>query len=346
MTKFNCICLTIVIILNSPYLNAENLGIADKHAPISVHGDHMHKKNGFMFSYRKSNMLMSQVKSGKTNMEIDEIMSAPNYASDGSGTYMNAPIEMRMDMHMFGTMYAPNDSLTVSLMTNYSRKEMTQQRMAMSGSARFDVKSSGFGDTKFTGLIKIINNPEIKSHLGLGLSAPTGNINQRDSTPASSDARLGYGMQNGSGTFDPFVFSNNVIDYDKVKVGGQIYFKMPSSGKNAKGYQYGDTFITTFWTSYRWADYLSTSFKIDYNLKKKMKGSDNEMNPRMSPAMDSKNQGYQKSTIGFGINFVNRNDFFKNHRIGIELILPIYQKYRGIQISEDFKTIFGWQYGF
>ena len=344
--KFGHIFLTIVIILNSFYLNAETIGIADNHAPISVHGDHMHKKNEFMFSYRKSHMLMSQVKSGKTDMQIDEIMSAPNYASDGSGTYMNAPTEMTMDMHMFGAMYAPSDSITLSLMSNYSRKEMTQQRMAMSGSARFDVKSSGLGDTKITALIKIITNEEVKSHLGVGLSIPTGSIDQRDSTPTSSDTRLGYGMQNSSGTFDPYVFSSNTRDFGRVKVGGQIYFKMPSSGKNVKGYQYGDTFITTFWTSYRWANYLSTSFKIDYNLKSKMIGSDNEMSPRMSPIMDSKNQGYQKSSIGLGINFINHNGFFKNHRIGLELILPIYQKYRGIQMAENFRTVIGWQYGF
>ena len=344
--KFKHIFFTIVIILNSFYLNAKTIGIADNHAPISVHGDHMHKKGEFMFSYRRNHMLMSQVKSGKTDMQIDEIMSAPNYASDGSGTYMNAPTEMTMEMHMFGAMYAPSNSITLSLMSNYCRKEMTQQRMAMSGSERFDVNSSGLGDTKITGLIKIINNEEIKSHLGVGLSIPTGSIDQRDSTPISSNTRLGYGMQNSSGTFDPYVFSNNVRAFGSVKVGGKIYFKMPSSGKNVKGYQYGDTFKTTFWTSYLWANYLSSSLKIDYNFKKKMIGSDNEMNPRMSPIMDSKNQGYQKSSIGLGINFINHNGFFKNHRIGLELILPIYQKYRGIQMAENFRTVIGWQYGF
>ena len=44
-----------------------------------------------------------------------------------------------------------------------------------------------------------------KTHFALGLSLPTGSINDnRDTTPASSSARLGYKMQNGSGTFDPF----------------------------------------------------------------------------------------------------------------------------------------------
>ena len=38
-------------------------------------------------------------------------------------------------------------------MTSYLEKEMTQQRMPMAGSARFDVNSSGIGDTRVSGLI-------------------------------------------------------------------------------------------------------------------------------------------------------------------------------------------------
>ena len=77
-----------------------------------------------------------------------------------------------------------------------------------------------------------------------------------------------------------------------------------------------------------------------------MEGSDNEMNPRMSPAMDSRNQGHQKLNFGFGINFISHNEILKNHRLGIEGIFPIYQRYRGIQMSENFRTMIGWQYSF
>ena len=38
------------------------------------------------------------------------------------------------------------------------------------------------------------------------MSIPTGGINKRDVTPMSSDARLGYAMQNGTGTYDVFFY--------------------------------------------------------------------------------------------------------------------------------------------
>ena len=83
-----------------------------------------------------------------------------------------------------------------------------------------------------------------------------------------------------------------------------------------------------------------------HNYQTKMKGSDDEMNPRMSPAMDSKNKGHQKLNLGFGINLVNHNETLKNHRVGIEGIFPIYQRYRGIQMKETFRLTAGWQYAF
>ena len=49
--------------------------------------------------------------------------------------------------------------------------------------------------------------------------------------------------------------------------------------------------IVTYGPLYRWLDNLSTSFKLNYNYQNKMKGSDNEMNPRMSPSMDSETKG-------------------------------------------------------
>ena len=77
-----------------------------------------------------------------------------------------------------------------------------------------------------------------------------------------------------------------------------------------------------------------------------LKGEDNEMNPRMSPAMDSKNIGHQKFNIGFGFNYINTNNFLKNHRLGFEMVLPIYEKVNGIQMSDEYKIMLGWQYSF
>ena len=326
--------------------HADKLHISDSHGPISIMGEHMHKEGEVMFSYRFSNMRMHGLLNGEKKIALREAMNSPNSASDNSGTYMNSPVEMRMDMHMLGAMYAPNNNLTLMLMTNYVEKEMKQERMPMSGSSRFDVNSSGIGDVRISGLIKILQDNHQDTILGIGLSIPTGSIDKRDVTPASSNARLGYAMQNGTGTLDPFIFLNNVNNLGKFKIGEQILFKTNFSKHNSKGYHYGNLIDLKTWISYRCLKNLSTSLKINYKYQEKMFGSDDEMNKRMSPAMDSRNQGYKKLEIGLGLNFVNHKEFMKNNRLGIEFTFPVYQNLRGIQMSDSVHSIIGWQYSF
>ena len=303
-------------------------------------------KNQFMFSYRLSKMKMGGMLNGNDKISISSIMSAPNGASDNSGRYMNAPTSMNMNMHMFGGMYAPTDNLTLMLMTSYLEKEMTQQRMRMAGGSKFDVNSNGFGDTKFSALIGLKKSPDYDSHFGLGFSFPSGSIDKRDNTPMSDSARLGYNMQNGSGTYDFNFLINNVLKFGKSRLGNQVSFKLPVSGKNRNGYRYDKDFNLTFWFSQRFVDFISGSLKLNYEYKGEIKGSDNQMNKRMSPAMDSRNYGFQKLNLGLGVNLVNHNDFLKNHRLSFEFLVPITQKFNGIQMADSYSLILAWMYGF
>ena len=75
-----------------------------------------------------------------------------------------------------------------------------------------------------------------------------------------------------------------------------------------------------------------------------MEGFDNEMNKRMSPAMDSKNQGFNKVNLGLGFNFINNNNYFENNRLAVELLIPFYRDYKGIQMADSFSFVLGWQY--
>ena len=340
---FNFIVITISLAVSS-FVNAHEMHLADSHGPITIMGDHMHKKGKVMLSYRFGQMKMNNVANGTKKIDTNSVISSPNGASNNLGNYMNAPIEMKMNMHMFGGMYAPSDNLNFMIMTSYQEKVMTHQRMPMAGGSRFNVNSSGISDTRISSLINLFNNDLIKTHIGTGLSLPTGSIDKRDSTPASSNSRLGYSMQNGTGTYDLLFFFNNINKIGKFKIGEQLLYKKALSGNNSKNYKYGDVFELNIWSSYRWIDNVSSSIKINYNYQKKMNGSDNEMNPRMSPAMDSYNKGHNKINLGFGVNLVNTSKIFKNHRIGIEATFPIYQNLRGLQMQETFRFMIGWRY--
>ena len=137
--------LIFVTLFLSVFINsyADVLHISDSHGPISIMGEHMHKEGEIMFSYRFSNMRMHGLLNGEKKIALREAMNSPNSASDNSGTYMNSPVEMRMDMHMLGAMYAPNNNLTLMLMTNFVEKEMKQERPNMTSSTMLiDVQAS------------------------------------------------------------------------------------------------------------------------------------------------------------------------------------------------------------
>ena len=164
---------------------------------------------------------------------------------------------------------------------------------------------SNYTNTRHNIWFKIID--AINAHFKLSKQKPkfkglltTGSIDERGTTPASTNSRLGYSMQNGTGTYDFIFFLNNVNKIGKFRIGEQLLYKKAFSGNNSKNYRYGDVFELNMWSSFRWIENVSSSIKINYSYQKKMNGSDNEMNPRMSPAMDSYNKGHNKINIGFG----------------------------------------------
>ena len=73
---------------------------ADDHAPIGVMADHTHRLGEVMFSYRFMAMEMDGVRD-----RTDRGSNADVFAQ----RCMVSPTRMRMQMHMLGAMWAPND---------------------------------------------------------------------------------------------------------------------------------------------------------------------------------------------------------------------------------------------
>ena len=59
-----------------------------------------------------------------------------------------------------------------------------------------------------------------------------------------------------------------------------------------------------------------------------MKGYDNEMNPRMSPSMDSRNKRASEIKFRFWYKFDCHHITLQNHRLALELNVPIFQRYK------------------
>jgi hypothetical protein len=104
-------------------------------------------------------------------------------------------------MHMLGIMYGVSDDFTLGVMIPWMETSMAIK--AQNGTD-FRTRTDGIGDIKINGMLKLWEENQNTLFLNLGVSLPTGAINESATTPVSGGnrAQLPYPMQLGSGTVD------------------------------------------------------------------------------------------------------------------------------------------------
>lgn len=311
---------------DNPWVSAK----PDGHAPISVMGDHYHKKGEFMFSYRFMPMWMDGQFQSRDDISNEDIYQS----------YMVAPQNMAMRMHMLGVMYAPTNEITLMVMGSYISNEM---RLRTKMGVTFNTESSGISDLTVGGLIKIMNHNRQSLHGNIGISIPLGDIDQRDATPMVDDAPLAYPMQLGSGTWDPDLGFTYLGQLDRFSWGTQSKYKF-RLGENSEGYTVGNRFDIVGWGAVKVSDYFSISTSLSLFDTQKIDGEDADLNPMMMPLFDTANSGRSQLAVGLGTNFLIPKGGLKNLRIGAEVKIPAYQKVNGIQMKNTLTAIFGIQY--
>ena len=312
----------------------------DGHAPISVMGDHMHKMGEWMVSYRYMSMEMEDLLSGSSSVTSNSQLGTMMMPGD----FDMVPTKMTMDMHMFGTMYAISNKWTLMGMINYLDNEMTMQsRMMKMGS-----ESSGLGDIKIAGLYDLAQwDSGRRMHLNLGLSLPTGSIDEKD----SMSRVLGYGMQLGSGTYDFHPAITYLAQTENYSYGAQLGGIL-RIGENDQDYTLGNKFEAALWGARKITDSLSASAKFDYSSQSEIDGSDARLKMRRemmggamdSPTFDPNSQGRDITTFGLGLNYYFQNGGLSGHRLAAEWETPIDQKVNGVQLELDSVWTLGWQY--
>ena len=300
----------------------------DGHAPISVMGDHMHQMGEWMVSYRYMSMEMEGLLKGSDSV-------SPTMMATGFMANM-LPSEMTMDMHMFGTMYAISNKWTLMGMLNYLDNEMSMPMGKMD--------SSGVGDVKIAGLYDLVQwDSGRRMHLNLGVSLPTGSIDEKD----AMSRLLGYGMQLGSGTYDFHPAITYLAQTDNYSYGAQLGGIL-RIGENDQDYTLGNKFGAALWGARKITDSLSASAKLDYSTQSEIDGSDTRLDARnmmmASPSFQTASQGRDMTTFGLGLNYYFQNGGLSGHRLAAEWETPIDQKVNGVQLELDSVWTLGWQY--
>lgn len=339
---------------------ADGNTIAKNHAPIGVMGDHMHKQGEVMFSYRFMRMDMEGARIGADPVSPDTIVTTvPNRFAGAPmqpPTLRVVPLQMTMDMHMLGAMYAPADWLTLMAMGSVFSNGMDhvtyQGGLGTAVLGNFRTESSGFGDTQVTGLVRLFESDAIgtrhRAHLNLGLSLPTGSITETDQilTPLGTTPtpRLPYPMQLGSGTFDLRPGVTYTGASEEFSWGAQ-YQATLRTGENDEGYTLGDRHDATAWAQWGPASWIAFSGRVAFRTQDRIDGID----PLTAAPVQTANpdfQGGERIDVGAGVNFAGQHGLIEGHRLAVEILFPVYQDLNGPQLETDWTLTVGWQRAF
>jgi hypothetical protein len=327
----------------------------DSHAPIGVMGDHIHEKGEWMLSFRTMTMSMQGNLQGTSSLSPEEIVQTQ--ANGFAGMPMQpanlrvVPVKMTMQMQMLGVMYAPTDRVTLTAMTSYRNIEMDHVTfMGGMGTQRlgtFTTKTSGLGDTQVAALIKLGGNTGASWHGTLGLSLPTGDIEETDEilTPMNMrpTVRLPYPMQLGSGSFDlisGLTYSDHGTDHNTKLGWGSQWRSVWRVEDNSEDYRLGDEHQLSTWASYIVAPSVSLSGRLTYMYKGNIRGKDALIIAPVQTA-DPNRHKRQRIDAGIGANWVLPNE---NYRLGLEFTVPIWQRLASPQLETDWGLSLGLQW--
>ena len=302
-----------------------------------------------MLSYRFMRMEMN-------GMRHEDHRIAPQEIFDIG--YTVSPKRMTMDMHMLGFMYALNDQLTVMAMANYIETSMDHQifsqmaaNMINGGNREFTTKSSGWGDTKLTALYSLHESGNRKLHMGMGLSLPTGSIDEEGMLPSMGGPSLQQmpaSMQLGSGTFDLLPSLTFRQQFKDWSYGAQTSGVIHLQDENDNDYRLGNQFDLTGWAGYAANKSISVAAGLNYKWTGKLKGSQKNVNPmgpngRSVTTAYGENYGGERIDAILGVNLLGSKGTLKGHRLSADIRLPLWQDLNGYQLETDWIFTLGWQ---
>jgi len=311
----------------------------------------------YMYSRQAGDMLQGN------NKISDSAILASNANCGGSQCYV-APDEMTMHRHMFNIMYAPTDWLNLMLMPTFVDMSMGMRSLDGAPSpgpasaaatnnfaevvhANHEHMTGGLGDTNLSALFKLYDNGMHHLHLGVGISAPTGDVKiELRRTHAVDLGLIHYGMQLGSGTWDFTPSFTYTGQSNKWSWGAQARGIKRLERQNKVGYRLGDMFQSTVWGSYKLLNWLSMSVRGVYTNQGAIHGEYNKIHRPIGPMDSPGSYGGKYYDLGFGLNAMVPTGDLVGNSLSVEWLQPMKDNVNGFQLERDGALSVNWGYAF
>lgn len=334
---------------------------AQAHDEVAAHAQHhlAALPAGLMFAHMlpKAGMVMAGYRLMESR-DSGDVLQGTRSASDaeivragcgGLPCYSTAE-SMRMRMHMLDLMLATSDDLTLMLMPQWLDMRMESRPLTGAPALRPGQhvhngphSTGGLGDTGIYALLRLLDNPTAQSHLGLGLSVPTGDVGITLRRMLQSDPGLThYGMQTGSGTWDFKPSLTYTAQQDNWSWGAQIAATLRLQAQNKSGFAFGNQLQASVWGGYRLGDALFATVRGSLRREGGLRGEFDQAHPDTSNLDFAGNYGGSYADLGLGLN----GRIFGQHHVAVEWLQPISTRVRGYQLDRDGTLQLSWAYGF
>lgn len=324
-----------------------------RHGPAGVMYGHMLDKAGefhfgyrFMYSRQAGSMLRGSSKAGDADIVN---LACP------SRLCTHAPDSMDMRMHMLDIMYAPTDWLNVMLMPQFMDMDMELRELEGRPPPTLGDHlhpgtphtTGGVSDTILMSLVRLLELPRHHLHLGLGVSAPTGDVRLKLRRMARQEGGLiHFDMQLGSGTWDFLPNLTYEGDAGPWYWGGQLIGTHRMEKRNRSGYRLGDIFQASTWGGFHLLDWLSASVRGIYTSQGEIQGDFNAFNSRIGPMDFPSNQGGRFWDMGLGVTASVPSGRFAGNVFAVEWLQPLSHHFNGFQLERKGILNATWSYHF
>jgi hypothetical protein len=312
------------------------------HPAAGLMGEHMHEGGEVMVGVRFERQRWSGANQSGTDPIADPAIVAAGYSARTEA--------MTMDMVMLDLMFAPTDNLTLMVMPHYMWHRMEMRGIDPAAGAggghgghhgghavpfgEVHAHSvEGFGDTLVSASYRLARKPGFGAHATLGVWVPTGASDRKD----ADDRFVHYGMQPGSGTWDPEPSLTVTGRSGGVGWGAQAAYRWRTREHNGSGFAYGDKARATGWTSYLLGADLGGTARLEYVHEGKVLGHYNGPHNHASPPDRQENYGGDTVSAGIGLNWLLPVASARRPQLGAELAVPLYQNLNGIQAPQDWR---------
>ncbi len=325
--------------------------------PMNIPGGGIPETHEFRFKISPTFMHMDGLRDGTKDVDANSLLGMP-----AAGKFMAVQTDMDMSMLNFTGGYSFSDKLFGGVMLMYQDKRMDMRfntpMKTMTGVNGFTMKSSGIGDTMLMGKYRLFADdpliPSRQASLFLGLSLPTGSIDEKNNRHPLAMRRgeqLPYGMQLGSGTFDPTIG----LLYQRSSspwwwgVNTSITARLHD---NKRDYRLGNEFRIDAYAMHQFRHNLLAQVQLNGHYQGRIRGQMDEFtngasghavqgtaaSPAMTPLWNTQNYGGTNLFATLGLQWQPA----PLHILDLNVGVPLYRNLNGPQLETDYRVMLTW----